>query len=721
MKPPTVTRADRKALPLGELVGRGGEGEVFAVRGEDGLAVKLYTGGKAPAREDKVRAMVAADFASQADEVAYPAEVVLDQRGRFTGFVMRKVAKAKPLHQLYKPIARKKHFPAVDYRFVVHVAFNLAKAVASVHRLGCVIGDVNESGVLVTADGRVALIDADSFQVDLGGRRFGCEVGKPEYTAPELQNRSFRDVVRTRDHDTFALAVIVFQLLWMGRHPFSGVYSKGDMPLERSISERRFAYSAQRATGMAPPPGAPPLSILPPDMAAAFEMAFGTGSARPSAQDWVGLLDRLRQRLTPCRANPLHHYPSSAPECLWCAAARDGGVEMFVPPPLPVGAVPQSSNWSSGFDIVEVWRTIERVTAPTAAAEPVMALSDPLPSDAAKAARSDRIGRKFVGVLALVAAVGVLAWLAPLWPVWLGLAGFGVNRLFGAGDETRFTRAFQAADREWVDALGKWQSAVGPGRFVAAKEALADAKRRFEALESDEKRRLDEAQRSRRDRQLTAWLEQFQIRRFRIKGIGTSKVATLASFGIETAAEVERNRLLRVPGFGPVSSQPLIDWRRRLEARFSYDPRPNAADAQREASIRADVASKATALRQELVAGPARLAAFAKEVAAAQTSPSAELRRLKEIRLQAEVDLRHLGLRIPAALPVHTPTSPAARPVSGAARPAAARSVPTTGSVPRCPSCQSAMVRRTARRGYNAGNQFWGCSRYPGCKGTRSI
>lgn len=28
------------------------------------------------------------------------------------------------------------------------------------------------------------------------------------------------------------------------------------------------------------------------------------------------------------------------------------------------------------------------------------------------------------------------------------------------------------------------------------------------------------------------------------------------------------------------------------------------------------------------------------------------------------------------------------------------------------------MILRTARRGRNAGNQFYGCSRYPRCKGT---
>lgn len=39
--------------------------------------------------------------------------------------------------------------------------------------------------------------------------------------------------------------------------------------------------------------------------------------------------------------------------------------------------------------------------------------------------------------------------------------------------------------------------------------------------------------------------------------------------------------------------------------------------------------------------------------------------------------------------------------------------------IPACPTCGSSMVRRTARRGASAGAQFWGCSRFPGCRGTR--
>lgn len=38
-----------------------------------------------------------------------------------------------------------------------------------------------------------------------------------------------------------------------------------------------------------------------------------------------------------------------------------------------------------------------------------------------------------------------------------------------------------------------------------------------------------------------------------------------------------------------------------------------------------------------------------------------------------------------------------------------------------CPLCAKPMVRRTAKRGANAGNEFWGCNGYPNCRGTRPI
>ena len=38
-----------------------------------------------------------------------------------------------------------------------------------------------------------------------------------------------------------------------------------------------------------------------------------------------------------------------------------------------------------------------------------------------------------------------------------------------------------------------------------------------------------------------------------------------------------------------------------------------------------------------------------------------------------------------------------------------------------CPLCAKPMTRRTAKRGANAGGEFWGCTDYPACRGIRPI
>lgn len=40
-------------------------------------------------------------------------------------------------------------------------------------------------------------------------------------------------------------------------------------------------------------------------------------------------------------------------------------------------------------------------------------------------------------------------------------------------------------------------------------------------------------------------------------------------------------------------------------------------------------------------------------------------------------------------------------------------------STPDCPTCGASMVRRVAKKGGNAGEAFWGCTRFPQCRGTR--
>lgn len=60
----------------------------------------------------------------------------------------------------------------------------------------------------------------------------------------------------------------------------------------------------------------------------------------------------------------------------------------------------------------------------------------------------------------------------------------------------------------------------------------------------------------------------------------------------------------------------------------------------------------------------------------------------------------------------------------GAAQPsqaAAARSSHESVHAASCPTCGSEMVKRTAKKGANAGGQFLGCSTYPSCRGIRSL
>lgn len=42
-------------------------------------------------------------------------------------------------------------------------------------------------------------------------------------------------------------------------------------------------------------------------------------------------------------------------------------------------------------------------------------------------------------------------------------------------------------------------------------------------------------------------------------------------------------------------------------------------------------------------------------------------------------------------------------------------------TVPPCPVCGSPMAIRRARRGSHAGEHFWGCTRYPSCRGVINI
>jgi restriction system protein len=85
------------------------------------------------------------------------------------------------------------------------------------------------------------------------------------------------------------------------------------------------------------------------------------------------------------------------------------------------------------------------------------------------------------------------------------------------------------------------------------------------------------------------------------------------------------------------------------------------------------------------------------------------------------IDGARLQPMIKSAVAARDAGGKATRPTteSTPARPTASPSPAAT--VPPCPVCSKAMVRRTAKKGANAGQVFWGCTGYPACKGTRQL
>jgi DNA-binding helix-hairpin-helix protein with protein kinase domain len=58
--------------------------------------------------------------------------------------------------------------------------------------------------------------------------------------------------------------------------------------------------------------------------------------------------------------------------------------------------------------------------------------------------------------------------------------------------------------------------------------------------------------------------------------------ATLASYGIETAADVDASIAGKVLGFGPARTADLLAWRAQVESLFRFDPSKGVDPADRQ-------------------------------------------------------------------------------------------------------------------------------------------
>jgi DNA-binding helix-hairpin-helix protein with protein kinase domain len=450
------------------------------------------------------------------------------------------------------------------------------------HARNVVVGDVNSSNIFVHRDSLTHLIDCDSFQIAYNGSLLRCNVGVAEYQPPELQGRDLSRVDRLPQHDLFGLAVMIFQLLFVGKHPFAGVlppHIRNTGAIGDNVAAKRFFYGHHAIrNGLRPPPGALNLQAITPQMSAYFVQAFlGEPATRPTASAWRTALEDLEAKTIACRANAIHRHLQGM-RCPWCALER-GGLYYFVleTPGAASGGI-DDAFWHK-FGDAEIQRTWAEISA----IHPPPAVSDKIPRKEPCKPRPLSLwttGRKWAyaaGAAAFVAGiVTTFATGAPIFSVLVIIAALGLAALFrpdARNEMAARNRRYAEAKRAYASVSKEWSRAARNTRFIEARDDLVKAKRQLSEQKARYQSEFNGLGKRRARKELEAFLERHVIAAHQIADVDKRTQALLLSFGIETAADVTDTKLSRVPTLSRERRQHLLAWRQSIERRFRYNPR----------------------------------------------------------------------------------------------------------------------------------------------------
>jgi DNA-binding helix-hairpin-helix protein with protein kinase domain len=637
--PPEVIDGTGQTVRLGTVVGQGGEGAVWDIPARPDLVAKVYHQPLSVPRAQKIALM--SNLAS--DELrkytSWPASILRNKAGIAVGLLMPKISDRADIHNLYSPKSRRSQFMRADWRFLIHASVNTAIAFNAVHKAKVVIGDVNHGSILVGQNATVRLIDCDSFQIASAGQLFHCEVGVETFTPPELQGRSFRGITRTTNHDNFGLAVMVFLLLFMGRHPFAGRYSgTGEMTIARAIAEVRFPYGSNRsAVQMAPPPGTPPLSIVGARVEALFERAFSRPaiqSGRPTAREWAEALLALSKETRQCTMNSSHwHHRSTS--CPWCPMEALTGISLFPP-------VARGDQNTGSFDLAAFWKHVNAVPDPGPA--PQLNIGQ-TPSPSAQAIAAGRRSKMSLFAAWLVAlAWGGVGFVTDYgFFYFVGFVSWFITRAVlkdtTSSEEIRNTHKDLTA--KWEAAQKDWDAQAGNDAYRTIKRNLEELRRQFEGLPAERARLLEKLKSNVRQAQLERYLDQFEISKARIEGVGAGRTQILESFGIETALDITRTRVGAIDGFGPKTINKLIKWRDSVATKFVFNPNKglDAVDLQK---IDGEIRAKGKKIATQLDTFLAELRQASARIASARQFKQKYVEKIRDDLAQAQADLKAL-------------------------------------------------------------------------------
>lgn len=573
---PTYYDSQNKAFPLGERIGSGGEGTVYSCESAE-LVAKIYHEPIDEEKAEKLRWMAVNKNDQLLKVAAWVVDVLQDApSGKVVGFLMPSV-RAKEIHELYSLKSRRVYFPEATWHFLVHTAGNVARAFYNLHRNDHIMGDVNHGNCVVLADGTAKLIDCDSYSVKTEKLRYPCEVGVATHLAPELQGADLSEVERETKHDNFGVAVIIFQLLFLGRHPFAGNYlGVEDKSIEDCIRELRFAYGeGADHRKVKQPPGTLSLSSVSPRIAMMFERAFLTED-RPEPREWIEALGDLSENLEQCGLHPGHFYFNELARCPWCELEGQTGLMLF---PFVTGG--KQADGEQQFNIF----TVETLIASfgineNLPAKPLLPTILPPPApEIAEARRESKkqlmlsCGIQFVGLIFLLTIFG--AGIA----FFVGMASmmFWLVYWKGTSDYKRddVVREFSGLQAEWDSFEQKWQQNVLPpmleNDLVKVRTKVVD----YQKFQQESVRGAKSLQDGLVKRELFQHLRTQSLETAEIEGFEEQERQWLIGKGIRTAAEIIENRIRLFNDFNGELVPKLLEWRNKIELDFAAAPLSN--------------------------------------------------------------------------------------------------------------------------------------------------
>ena len=228
-----------KAVKLGpeQQLGRtGASGSVYTLPCAPDFCTKLYRKEELASTKkhaqlvNRLRAMLKLGVATD-PRFCWPLGLVMDKPGgKVVGFGMRRLPEGcKPLKLLFGGAsAVQRVWPGAGRRELATLAANLVDAVIALEAWNVEPADFNPENFVFDKEGRVFLLDLDSVSFREGGTAYPSKMSYGDTAAPELLCKpdAFKEL-RTREQTVFSLAVLCFQLVQLGEHPFSFVEVPG--------------------------------------------------------------------------------------------------------------------------------------------------------------------------------------------------------------------------------------------------------------------------------------------------------------------------------------------------------------------------------------------------------------------------------------------------------------------------------------------------------------